>query len=121
MYQVIRIEHTDGWGMFRWNDKTGERYTIGDSVESMPMYQLHKNRNNPYEDNIDDFNDDMFCAFINLDTFNELVEKPSLLYLLDKGFKVLMLTVTKIKKGEHQVCYYKEDVMQITDISAIFK
>ena len=38
MYQVIRIEHTDGWGMFRWNDKTGERYTIGDHLTEINGY-----------------------------------------------------------------------------------
>jgi hypothetical protein len=123
MKTVIRIEHSDGWGMFRKNYAVhpSGRYVLGDSPETQQMYELHYNRNTPRDDGIK-MNDDMYCAFESLDTFNALVIPEELRWLLNnQEFKVLMLDVKKVAVGKHQVCYKKTDILQTKDISSLFK
>lgn len=119
-HTIIRIEHADGWGMFRYKD-FDERYTIGNCSNTKEMYKLHVKRNDPFDDGID-LECNMFCAFESLETFKALVVDCELSWLLyNHDFKVLMLDVTEIKKGKHQVCYKKEHVLQTKDISSFFK
>ena len=118
-FNIVRIEHTDGWGMFRWNTATGDRYTVGDSAETMGMYEKHSVRPTPFADGIDR-KEDMFCAFETLETFNGLIDKDELKYLFSQGFKVLLITVKKYVRGNYQVCYKKQDVLTTTDISSLF-
>ena len=120
-HTIIRIEHADGYGMFRTIDCRGDRYILGASVHTVEMEALHRRRNSPFRDGIE-FTNDMFCAFDSLETFKQLVIDEELKWLLNNhDFKVLMLDVTEIVKGEHQVCYKKEHVIQIKDISSLFK
>lgn len=107
--------------MFRYNDNINERYTLGDSHNTINMYKLHRARNIPFDDGIS-LTDDMYCAFDSLKTFKALVIDEELKWLLNNhAFKVLMLDVTELIKGEHQVCYKKEHVIQTKDISSLFK
>lgn len=119
IFTIIRIEHEDGWGMFRRNGE--DKYILGDSYETQSMFSLHVNRRTPFQDNID-ITEDMFCAFESLDQFNELVIADELRWLLNnQSYKVLMLDVTNITKGQHQVCFKKSDIIQSKDISSLFK
>jgi len=119
-HTIIRIEHADGYGMYRAKN-WGERYTLGDCENTEKMNELHANRKTPYSDGIK-FDNDMFCAFESLETFKALVIDSELSWLLhNHDFKVLMLDVTLIHRGEHQVCYKKEHVLQTKDISSFFK
>lgn len=136
MYTIVRIEHEDGFGMFRvpteyYFDKDYEprsetadvefvnRYQIGDSDETNEMYRRHSMRRTPRQDGIE-LTDDMFCAFDSLETFNALVEPEEVKFLLTKGFKVYMLEVKEVAKGSHQVCFRKEDIITRKDISTLF-
>jgi hypothetical protein len=124
MHTIIRVEHADGWGMFRYDEVNNgpdySRYTLGNSEETYEMYCLHAIRNIPTKDGIE-MHDDMFCAFESLETFNALVIPEELSWLLkNHNFKVLMLDVTHIEKGKHQVCYRKKDVIQTKDITKLF-
>jgi hypothetical protein len=120
MTTIIRVEHSDGWGMFRYNYDLAKRYVLGDTKDTEKMHELHLNRNTPFCDGIR-MESDMFCAFDSLDTFNALVIPKELKWLLNnKDFKVLMLDVTDVISGKHQVCYKKEDVLQTKDISSLF-
>ncbi len=84
------------------------------------MERRHKGRKGVLRD-IEDFEPEThYCAFDSLETFNSLVYKKEIKFLLLQGFKVLMLTVTDILKGEHQVAYRKEDVIETKDISSLF-
>lgn len=121
IFTIIRIEHADGWGMFRMAGfPENERYILGDSPETCSMYELHKNRRTPSQDGIE-ISCDMFCAFESLDQFNELIIADELRWLLNnQPYKVLMLDVTNIAKGQHQVCFKKSDIIQSKDISSLF-
>lgn len=120
MHTIIRIEHTDGWGMFRSNYlEAGYRYTIGDSSETRKMFDIHGSRKNPWADGIQ-LSDDMFCAFDSLETFNSLITPEEVKFLLTEGFKVLMIDVSTIVKGSDQVAYKKTDILQTKDISSLF-
>lgn len=119
MHTIIRIEHSDGCGMFRSNEETGYRYTIGDSKETERMFLIHGARKSPFGEGFK-FRDDMYCAFDSLETFNELVEPEEVQFLLTKDFKVLMIDVSEMLKGVDQVCYKKEHILQTKDISSLF-
>lgn len=119
-FNIIRVEHEDGWGMFRFNEATGYRYTIGDTKETAAMYNLHYSRPRPHEDGIKFIAGEDYCAFDSLETFSSLVKPRSINFLFKHGFKVVMLTVTAIKRGGHQVAYRKEDVIEVKDISSLF-
>jgi len=123
-YNIIRIEHKDGFGMFRtnWGSEYKNKYTIGDSKETAAMYNRHNLLPTPWRDGIKDFDTyDMYCAFNDLKTFNKLVKKEELKFLFKKGYKVLLITVSKRLKGKWQVAYKKEDILTTTNISSLFK
>ena len=130
MYTIVRIEHANGYGMFRASDpaanngdyvKPDSIYSIGDSIETELMANKHRQYNTPCEDGINRKNDD-FCAFKSMEHFNNVIIKEDLQYLLNNHpYKVLLLTVSKIKEGKDQVCYKKKHIISSQDISSLFK
>jgi len=120
MYNIVRIEHEDGWGMCRVKSRTVDRYTIGDSWETEDLYKRHASAVPvPLRDGID-LKHDMFCAFDSMETFSSLVFPEEVKFLLTQGFRVLLLEVRKIHPGTHQVCYRKTSVVSVKNISSLF-
>lgn len=122
---LIRVEHTDGFGMFRYNDDVDEpvrRYMIGDSKETNIIWEKHMNMPTPGNDGIGLCSAD-FCAFRTMKEFQVFTDKEEIKFLITQhDFKVLVLEVPndKIKVGGHQSCYRKEDVVSTNDISSLF-
>lgn len=117
--KVIRIEHEDGWGMFTLCSKTKSSrkhsvkyicYSIGDRHHSFPLPQ---NENLPMSDKY-------FCAYISVDQLKKWVTTEEIAILKENNYRILMLEVTDYHKGEYQVIYTKESIVNTTDITDLF-
>jgi hypothetical protein len=130
--KIVRVEHADGCGMFR-NDKYGKyRYILGNSDETIKMYELHDSLPTPKRDrgfnlgdlgwgDFDEFMEGRFCAYKTLDSFYQWIVKDELKWLLNNhDFKVLLIEVTELLEGEYQVLYKKENIVNVEDISSLF-
>jgi hypothetical protein len=134
--KIVRVEHADGWGMFRWNRTTSNlpRYVLGVSSETEAMSNLHNDLPTPFRDKginggkyttYDLFDDvimkDRFCAYKNLESFYQWIVTEELKFLLtNHDFKVLLIEVKEYLEGECQVLYRKEDIVHVEDISSLF-
>ncbi len=143
MKTIIRIEHNDGFGMFRKNwDNGGRFFCVSDTTEGNPflmsrgvdgwlmdnLWNRHSAHSDcgmptPYSDGIDlDLDDkDWYCAFKSLEEFSEWVKPKEADALTKLDFKILMLDVTEYQEGEKQVAYTKESISSFKDISGLFK
>jgi len=125
---IIRIEHADGWGMFR--PKNNDRWSVGDDsgIKCLDdLWERHSSWNVggmpiPHNDGIDmaKGNKEWFCAFKNIEEFKQWIKPEEMRELIKKNFKVLLLDVFDFQEGEKQVVYTKESILSIKDISQLF-
>jgi hypothetical protein len=130
--KLIRIEHTDGFGMFRRKE---DRYRLGECENTNQMYELHTynfptpgrdkglDLNNLSCEDYDKFMEGKFCAFKTLDQFYQWIVKDELTWLLkNHDFKVITIEINdmSIWEGEYQVLYRKEDIINVEDITSLF-
>ena len=120
--QIIRIEHTDGIGMFTdFTDDYKERMQCVWNI--LPeLSNRHKNFNTPEEDNLNlDKNfKDWYCAYKSIEQLQEWVLKDEFKTLFDYGYKVLLIECTNYQIGKDQVIYTKESIKTSKDISSLF-
>jgi hypothetical protein len=115
---IIRVEHKDGYGMMRFNEKW--RYVVGCDGMTSRMYDLHMSIPSVCSD-ITGFTTDMFCAFDSMESFYGFIVEEELRYLiLKQDFKVFMIDADFVLKGTHQVAYTKESITQKKDITNLF-
>jgi hypothetical protein len=131
--KIVRIEHADGWGMFRGGKNQEEsRYSLGETDETLEMCELHNSLPTPKIDrgfNLEnlghfeflEFMEGRFCAYKTLDSFYQWIVKDELEWLLTNyDFKVLLIEVTELLEGDYQVLYKKEHIVNVEDISSLF-
>lgn len=128
MKTIIRIEHSDGWGMFR--SKDNDRWTVGDysGVKCLDeLWDRHSSWNEggmplPDNDGIKMHKEykEWFCAFKSMEEFKQWVKPEEIKELIKRDFKVLLLDVTDFQEGEKQIVYTKESILSAKDISQLF-
>ena len=133
--KIVRVEHTDGYGMFRANRAIdSDRYVLGKTSETENMLKLHEELPAPFKDaginggkyiNTDVFDDKImkgrFCAYKNLECFYQWIIKEELKFLLtNHDFKVLLIEVKDYLEGDYQVLFSKEDIVHVEDITSLF-
>lgn len=127
MKQIIRVEHTDGQGMFFGaildldKNEISERDTV---YEFLPdLAERHGCFRTPSEDDLDVRKDRKiwYCAYKSMDQFNEWCRKDEIKDLLTRDYKVLILDVTEYQEGKDQIIYTKESIVSSKDISELYK
>lgn len=121
MVTIIRVEHQNGLGMFRY--KGGGRGELNQNIILGDMYFRHGSSfPTPYKENLDIELGGMkwFCAFKSLDQFEKWVTRGEARELINNGFKILMLKTNQYQVGKYQIIYTKEGVVETTDISPLF-
>jgi hypothetical protein len=126
MKQLIRLEHSDGQGIFGSYllDSTGEE--IGRRVELTAGFlceacsDRHMQFNTPDEDGIPLVEGLHFCAYKSMAQLNEWIKPEEILVFLEAGFKVYLIEVSECLEGDHQICYEKQHILHKTDITNLF-
>lgn len=119
MKQVIRVEHSDGFGMFVGRmENGGERGHAAREIVNA-LWRRHDNFNTPSEDGL--FRTDKhFCAYKSIQQIQQWIEPEEFKILFSNGYKVLLLEVSDCQIGEHQAIYKKSCVVSSKDISQLF-
>lgn len=128
MKTIVRIEHEDGWGMFRNKEN---RYVVGEGNNPImdklwdrhSTWTINGGMPVPSNDGIDMGLGwkEWFCAFKSMEQFNNWVKKDEAKELLKFNFKILLLEVTEYQEGGNQIVYTKESIVSERDISSLFE
>lgn len=119
MQQIVRIEHSDGWGIFRTQ---GGRPNVSD----LGMDDLVRRHCNdfptPYQESGGkSLERNQFCAFKTIEQVQQWIMPDEMRLLLSHDFKVYLLEVSQCITYQHQCVYEKEDIIEQKDISNLFK
>lgn len=122
MNTIIRIEHEDGFGICRYQlNPFKQRYVIGDSAETDDLWSRHNDIPPPARDNLASvMTDQHYCAFKSLESFENMVYRHEVNFLLKMNFKVYLLEVSECFFGNYQCIYRKQDILLKKDISNLF-
>lgn len=124
---AIRIEHSkSGKGIFTHGlDVDPQIYKEGVDYlsNSISFFQRHNKFPSPMGDKkIKRYAaENEFCAFKSLEQLREWVTSKEIREFIKMGFKVLLLDLTDCIEGDFQIIYCKEDIVQVKDITNLFK
>jgi len=120
-HQIIRVEHTDGAGMFvsYYHDLINYR-TYKVSEICWPIAERHNSFNNPKEDGLI-IEDDDFCAYKSIEYIQEWIKPEEFQVLFDNDYSVYLIEVSDCQIGRDNVLFKKKDIISKTDISSLFK
>lgn len=118
--QVIRIEHADGYGIFRSQNVNGDyRWNVFDDVSTRQLVSRHDNFPTPWSEGRS-INTNEFCGFKTLDQIKEWFTSEELRYIMGRDFKIYLLKVSQCFVGNCQVVFEKERIITKEDISNLF-
>jgi hypothetical protein len=118
MKTIIRIEYFDGNGLWQSVDNDGNIVYRTFSFK-LDLIRKHDKFPTPQQEGLI-INDDDYCAFKSIDQLNQWIDKEWFNEIINKGFKILMIDVSKCIEGDYQILYKKEDILQTKDISSLF-
>jgi hypothetical protein len=113
---IIRIEHEDGWGMFRMGNNENKK-TV-DQI-SWRVYTKHGDMPGPRNDGLEIEADD-FCAYTSMSSMSQWIQPEDVKLLIPHGYKVYLIDVTEAKIGEHQALFKKQNIVLKKDITVLF-
>ena len=123
--QVLRIEHSNGWGLFNFTDHPSYSETEGyiyDMEETKEMAFRHNKFHTPENDGLSRHasKQDWFCSYKSIEQMQDWILKEELNFLV-KNFdlKVYLITVTQWQEGRDQVLYTKESIISKKDITEL--
>jgi hypothetical protein len=119
---IIRIEHTDGYGIFRISRR--ERYRVGDSIHTQRIFDTHKEFPTPYRDGIIDMNEDHFCGFNTPSIFSEFMNYKELAWLIqnhDFNVFIIKVDIEYCLIGTYQTCFDKKGKIDVKNITYLFE
>lgn len=129
MKSLIRIEHSDGQGLFGRYTMDEDGGISRDSIvaRNVPdlqyLFNRHQDFNAPSEEPFADefIQGKHFCAYKSLQQLNNWILPEEMSIILSIGYKVYLIDVSEYLEGEHQICYRKSHILNKKDISSIFK
>lgn len=128
MKQVIRIEYTDGYGLFLRCYVNKDLDDIGDRHYSCKklfpsILDRHKSFNRPNDDGLDLRLDDKiwYCGYKNVEQLQLWITSEELKSIIEYGFRILLLDVNEYQEGRDQIIYTKKNIINSKDISELFK
>lgn len=122
MITIIRVEHTNGWGLWRARLNNNDNNSI---IESLDCFQeiLDRHSNMPSVKNdpgLGSRDDNEFCAWGSINEFDRWMDRSWIPELVENGFKILLIEVSECRVGKYQVVFKKENVLQTKDITSLF-
>jgi len=124
--QIIRIEHTDGIGMFReYTDEYSNDYEkrMHNVFYILPqLADRHENFNSPSQECLDLYKNNKvyYCAYKSIEQLQKWILNNEFITLFDNDYKVLLIECTDYQIGYDQVIYTKESIKTSKDISSLF-
>lgn len=115
--QAIRIEHSDGNGLWRSNNKSVYELNCMNSI-----IERHRKFPNPtWEGDVKGFIEGVhYCAFKSVEQLQQWIFPDEIREILDNGFKVYLLDLSEGLEGNYQIAYQKQHITQQKDISELF-
>lgn len=126
MKQLVRLEHSDGQGIFNGTIVSadgrdiGRRHKLVADYLCPDVYDRHLDFPRPWEDDINFKVGKHFCAYKSMAQLNEWIKPKEILIFLEVGFKVYLIEVSECLEGKHQICYEKQHILHKTDITNLF-
>jgi len=130
--QIIRIEHSDGKGLFRSPDETGKTSKLCQHSKLKEIIERHSDdtkfptffRDYELRSQIQELREDLedyYFAFHSLEVLNEALTPDELKEAIEVlGFKVYIFEVSLCIESQYQVMFKKEHVVNQKDISFMF-
>lgn len=121
MISAIRIEHSDGQGMFTSiHYLTGKcRKTVYEFLPSVSErhYAFPCLKKEMHYKN----SKDNFCAYKTIEQLNEWILPDEITVLIDKGYKIYLLDLSEAIVTDYQVIFKKEHIIHKKDITQLFE
>lgn len=123
MTKAIRIEYSDGYGLFFkkiW-DKQGNIIANRDVYAEKDFHELWVKHNDffpqPHEEFLHVTKDlkEYFCAFKSINDLLFWIKPNQLNEIINAGFKIYELDVTDYQIGGYQIIYTKESIVNQID------
>lgn len=125
--QIIRIEHSDGNGIFR-NKRNRVSVCFNSRYPLLVNLAIRHNAYDkgfpkPYQEGLCMYqnNKQWFCAFKSINQLKYWIRKEELALLIEKKFKIYLLEVTEYQEGKKQVIFTKESIILKQNITEMFK
>ena len=123
--QILRLEHLDGFGIFRNHDENGNYrdYQLSHTSVDDDICRRHNNLPIPQDDIgiADQFEEGShFCAYKSISQFYEWIQPNEFKELHEHGIRAYLITVSECIIGALQVVYKKEDIISKHDVSSLF-
>jgi len=116
--QIVRIEHSDGWGIFRTQ---GYRPNVSD-LGLDALIHRHWDFPTPAQEGEGEYiRENQFCAFKTIEQVQQWIMPDEIRILLENDFRVYLLEVSNCIVYEYQCVYEKENIIEQKDISELFK
>lgn len=112
--QIVRVEHTDGIGMFTGDDRS---HTV--DYICPEIYTRHAKFKTPREEGLKREKDE-FCAYKSIDHIQQWIMKDEFHILFENNYKVYLIEVSNFREGKDNVLFKKQDIINKTDISQLF-
>ena len=129
MIQAIRIEHTDGVGMFIARNRDGslrDQSVLSGYYNAETDYSIKRSiweRHDQFPAlylDIKNATGDHFCAYKSIDQLKEWLTTEEIVYLKSLGYSVYLLELETALIGEYQIAYKKTDIITKQDITQLF-
>lgn len=120
MVSLIRIEHTDGCGIFVTYDEKGNQRPHMNHAILDTICAKHYKFNNPHLDGLKNFTGNHFCGYKSMSDLYQWLNEKEIKFLLSIGFSIYLIEVSEALVGEFNVCYKKQHILLKKDISHFF-
>lgn len=121
--QAIRIEHSDGEGLWRANGGNIFQCIIDKAKCHDSLYFRHKNSPSPATDgelSVKFRAGKHFCAFKSIEQLQQWVIPEEMKEIIQLGFRVYLLELSECIEGEYQIGYDKACIIKKEDITSLF-
>ena len=124
MKSLIRIEHSNGIGLFN-HDRgvylNDDFHALIERYHDFPQPYLDLNPDTDEHIDMDLNGKEWFCAFKSIVFMTKWITDNEILRLLDRGFKIYYLEVEEYQVASHQTAYTKESIRVQIDITEEIK
>lgn len=119
MYTAIRIEHTDGGGMFL--SYNGDEIRPHSAQIILPdLVSRHRDFETPWEEPVSFCKLD-FCAYKSIQQLNQWVTSEEISELIDNNYTIYELSLSECQIGNDQVVFKKEHILEKKSLNHLFK
>lgn len=120
--QLIRIEHKDGYGIFRsLDDNSNFRWNVYNDTNPLmkSLCERHIKFPSPFEEGYS-LSRNEFCGFKTIDQILEWFSPEELKYILSNDFDIYLIKVNFAIVTDYQVFFQKDNTISKEKITSLF-